>query len=200
MVYPSPPFPAFQSCMNPGMGIGLWTRLGSGFKLIMISYLVCCVGEGVHVEYGDVSALQVLSESQPGLWRVLSTQGNVQYSNDQISLLTQSLCVSVCVRERGAWGREGGREGGRKKERDVASFPLTASTFSITFPGMIHFIFIDRSFDELTSPSLSTDSQVVCQSYLYSIEMIFRALLSCNRAILMLKRLQHVLENMLECS
>ena len=34
-------------------------------------------------------------------------------------------------------------------------------TFSMSFPGMIHFLFIDRSFDELTSPSLSTDGQVV---------------------------------------
>ena len=31
----------------------------------------------------------------------------------------------------------------------------------MSFPGMIHFLFIDRSFDELTSPSLSTDGQVV---------------------------------------
>ena len=146
MVYPSPPFPAFQSCMNPGMGIGLWTRLGSGFKLIMISYLVCCVGEGVHVEYGDVSALQVLSESQPGLWRVLSTQGNVQYSNDQISLLTQSLCVSVCVRERGAWGREGGREGGRERKGErCGKFSLDCQHFfnNISWDDSLH---LHRSF------------------------------------------------------
>ena len=139
----------------------------------MISYLTYCVGEGVHLEHGDVSALKILSESQPGLWRVLSTQGNVQYSNDQISLLTQSLCVY----ERGGVG--GGREGGREREKDVGNFPLTASTFSITFPGMIHFIFIDRSFDELTSPSLSTDSQVVCHSFLYSVVMIFLELFHC---------------------
>ena len=81
----------------------------------------------------------------------------------------------------------------------MGNFPLTASTFSITFPGMIHFIFIDRSFDELTSPSLSTDSQVVCHSLLYSVVMIFRALSLCDRAILTLKRLQHVSGNMLEC-
>lgn len=33
----------------------------------------------------------------------------------------------------------------------------------MSFPGLIHFLFIDRSFDELTSPSLSTDGQVVCE-------------------------------------
>ena len=113
-----------------------------------------CVGERVHLEHGDVPALKVLSESQPGLWRVLSIEGNVQYSNDQISFLT----VCVCKRER----EGGGEEEEREREINMWNFPLTASTFSISFPGMIHFIFIDRSFDELTSPSLSTDTQVVC--------------------------------------
>ena len=31
----------------------------------------------------------------------------------------------------------------------------------MSFPGMVHFLFIDRSFDELTSPSLPADGQVV---------------------------------------
>ena len=35
----------------------------------------------------------------------------------------------------------------------------------MSFPGMIHFLFIDRSFDELTSPSLAADEQVVCMLF-----------------------------------
>jgi len=38
---------------------------------------------------------------------------------------------------------------------------LIHSTFSLAFPGMVHFALIDRSFDELTTPSLSIDNQVV---------------------------------------
>lgn len=40
------------------------------------------------------------------------------------------------------------------------SFNIPIVSFSMSFPGMIHFLFIDRSFDELTSPSLSMDGQV----------------------------------------
>ena len=38
---------------------------------------------------------------------------------------------------------------------------LTPPTFSFSFPGMVHFVLIDRSFDELTTPSLSIDNHVV---------------------------------------
>lgn len=68
---------------------------------------------------------------------------------------------------------------------------------------MVHFIFIDRSFDELTSPSLSADKQVVCTfNYIiieikFSFVAIYTELLF--RVIHMWKRLQHVLENTLVC-
>ena len=46
---------------------------------------------------------------------------------------------------------------------------LIHSTFSLAFPGMVHFALIDRSFDELTTPSLSIDNHVVreCFSLVY---------------------------------
>ena len=42
---------------------------------------------------------------------------------------------------------------------------LIHSTFSLEFPGMVHFALIDRSFDELTTPSLSIDNHVVRECF-----------------------------------
>ena len=42
---------------------------------------------------------------------------------------------------------------------------LIHSTFSLDFPGMVHFALIDRSFDELTTPSLSIDNHVVRECF-----------------------------------
>ena len=38
---------------------------------------------------------------------------------------------------------------------------LTPPTFSMCHPGMIHFILIDRSFDEMTTPSIHSEQPVV---------------------------------------
>jgi len=43
--------------------------------------------------------------------------------------------------------------------KGMLNIPMVS--FSFSFPGMVHFVLIDRSFDELTTPSLSIDNHVV---------------------------------------
>ena len=37
---------------------------------------------------------------------------------------------------------------------------MYCNTFGISYPGMVHFAFVDRSFDELTSPTILEESIV----------------------------------------
>ena len=40
---------------------------------------------------------------------------------------------------------------------------MTPPTFSMCHPGMVHFILVDRSFDEMITPSVHCDQPVVCE-------------------------------------
>ena len=52
---------------------------------------------------------------------------------------------------------------------------LIHSTFSLAFPGMVHFALIDRSFDELTTPSLSIDNHVVREFFSCDADIVMEA-------------------------